>query len=156
MRRFLGRWLALVIWGAVLVTLINTGTGFWALKRLERKAGTPIRGTFFPHFFQPAFTLKDPNVGWQKRFQLLSGNIQVHYDPLSLFPGRKFRVQIGGRDLTVRFGDEWAKSQGLSEVKIDRVQADFAFSDQEDPEIFLLDVQSPELQFHFGEKKAEN
>ena len=138
------------------MVLVNTGTGLWALKRLERKAGTPIRGIFLPHLLQPAFTLRDPNIAWQKRFQVLSGRVRVHYDPLSLLPGRKFRVQIGGQDLTVRLGDEWAASEGLSEVKIERVDLDFAFSDKEDPEIFLLDVQSPQLQFHFGEKEAEN
>lgn len=152
MRQLWGRWLAFSIWGAALVTLINTGTGLWTLKRLEKKAGAPIRGTFFPHLFRPAFTLKNPNLAWQKRFQLLSGTVRVHYDPLSLLPGRKLRVQIGGQDLVVHLGDEWAKSQGLSRVKIKRVRADFAFSDQEDPEIFLLDVDSPQLQFHFGEK----
>ncbi len=134
------------------MVLVNTGTGLWALKRLERKAGTPIQGAFLPHLLQPAFTLKGLNVAWQKRFQVLSGSLRVHYDPLSLLPGRKFRVQIGGRDLTVRLGDEGAASEGLSEVKIERVDGDFAFSDKDDPEIFLLDVQSPELQFHLGEK----
>lgn len=138
------------------MVFVNAGTGFWALKRLERKAGTPIRGTFLPHLFQPAFTLKDPDLAWQKRFQVLSGSIRIHYNPLSLLPGRKFRIQIGGQNLTLRLGDEWARSQGLSEVKIERFQADFAFSDKEDPEIFLLDVQSPQLQFHFGQKAVEN
>jgi len=154
MRVFAGRWIFLISWGVLLVALLNAGAGFWALKRLERKARTPIRGHFLSHLIQPAFTLRNPSLAWKERLQVLSGTVWVHYDPLSLIFGQKFRVQIGGEDLTVRFVNEWAESQGLGEVRLDRIQADFAFSDQEDPEIFSLHVDSPELQFHFSEKSG--
>lgn len=152
MRRFFGRLLLYLLWGVLWVFLLNAGAGLWTLKRLEKKSGTPIRGRFFPHLFRPAFTLKEAKGAWQNRFELFSGTLSVHYDPLSLLPGRKLRVQVEGQGLMVRLGEEWAQAQGLSEVKINGVRLDFAFASQGDPEIFLLDVRSPELQFYFGKK----
>lgn len=138
--------------------LFNIGTSFFALKRLERKAEAPLQGTFIPDLFQPSFTLKDPRLDWQGRFQVLSGTIHVEYDPWFLIPGRKFRTQIEGRDLSVKLTGDLAESQGITDVKIDRVQADVAFARKGPPELFFFDVESPELQFHLSprEKPEEN
>lgn len=136
------------------MVFLNAGGGFWALKRLERKAGTPIRGTFLPLLFQPAFALKNVNAAWKDRFQVVSGNLWVHYDPLSLLPGRSLRIQVEGSDLKVRLSGDLLQSHGLSELRVEHVRADFALSDEGEPEIFLFEVDSPELQFHFAEKEG--
>ncbi len=147
-----GRWLFFLAWGMLLTALLNAGAGFWALKRLEKKAGTPIRGTFLPHLIQPAFTLKNSQVSWQGRFQVDSGDLRVQYDPLSVFWGRKLRVRVQGSDLHVRLLGEWATSQGLSEARVDSLDADFALPEKGAPEVFLFDLDSPELQFNLTEK----
>ncbi len=148
MKLFRSRSVSLFLGGAVLIALLNCGVSLVALKRLEKKAGAPIRGTFLPQPFFPGFTLKNSRLNWQDRFEVLSGNIHASYDPFSLLPGRKFRVRIGGRDLTVRFSGDLAESQGISEVRVDRAEADFAFFKKGDPEIYFFDVESPQLHFH--------
>lgn len=151
--RFFGiRWLLALAWGLALIGILNAGTGFWALKRLEKKAGAPIRGTFLPHLFQPVFTLKNARLSWQNRFEILSGSVRVQYDPVSVLVSRKFRIQVAGSDLEVRFLKELVFSGGRSQVKIDMLAADFAISDRKTPEVFRLEIHSPEMEFHFAEK----
>ena len=147
------RWFSFLIWIALLAFGLNTGLGFWAMKRLEKKAGSSFQGTFIPHFLRPAFTLKNPQLVWQDRFQLVSGDLSVQYDPLSLF-GRKLRVQVKGSDLNVRLFGDLIKSQGLSEAEVEKVEADFAFSDHGPPEIFLFNLRSPQLHFNLMEKSS--
>ena len=153
MNLFLRRWFSTLAGGILLVFLFNTATGFIALKRLEKKSGSKIRGSFIPHLFFPAFTLKNSNLNWQDRFEVLSGTVRVRYNPIFFFPGGKLRVQMKGHDLSVKLSGELALSQGLSEVKVDTVEADLALPEKGTPEIFLFDIQSPELKFHIGEVK---
>lgn len=154
MRLFRGRWIFPLAGGLALGGLLNCGISFVALKRLEKKAGAPIRGTFLPYPFLPRFTLKNSSLNWQGRFQVLSGTVHVRYDPSFLLPGWKFRTRISGRDLGVRFSGDLAVSQGISEVKVDRAEADFAFFEKGEPEIFLFDVQSPQLRFHLVKEEG--
>ena len=146
------RWLLFLAWGILLTALINAGVGFWALKRLEKNAGTTIRGIFLPHLIRPAFTLKNSQVSWRARFRVDSGDLRVQYDPLSVFSGGKLRVRVQGTDLRVHLLGEWAVSQGVSEVRVDSIDADFALPERGAPEIFRFDVNSPELQFNLVEK----
>lgn len=147
-----GRWIMALAVGLLLSALLNAGLGFVALKKLEKKAGAPIRGIFLPHFLQPAFTVKDPKLDWQGRFQVLSGSLRVRYDPLFLVPGWKFRVQVEGRELAVSLGGELAESQGLKDVKVDRFEADFALPGEGDPEIFLFNIESPQIHFRLAKQ----
>lgn len=142
-----GRWASFVLGAVALGVFANTGLGIAALKRLEKKAGAPIRGTFVPHLVHAAFTLKNPRINWQERFEVTSGTFRVHYDPLFLLPGHKFRAKVEGQNLEVRLFGELATSQGLAELKVDKVVADFAFFVKGPPEIFLFDVQSQQMSF---------
>jgi hypothetical protein len=152
---FKGEWL-LYVAGAILLTgLANVGAGVFVLKRLERKAEAPIQGTFLPDLFRPSFTVKNSKLDWQGRFQILKGTFYVQYDPLFLLPGRKFRTQIQGENLEVRLLGELAKSQGLQEVQIDRVEADLAFVRKGAPEILYFDIDSPQLQIHLSQAGEE-
>ena len=135
-----------------MIVLLNTGGGLWTLKKLEKKAGAPIKGTFLPHLLRPAFSLQNVRLGWQDRFRILTGDLEVRYDPLSLLTGRKLRVSIQGYRLRVQLFGDLLKSQGLSEAHLDKVDADIAFSEHGEPEIYLFRVQSPELQFNLIEK----
>lgn len=147
------RWILALVWALALTGMLNAGTGLWALKRLEKKAGTPIRGTFLPHFLHPAFTLRNVELSWQGRFEVLSGTVRIHYHPLAVLVGRRFRVQMEGSNLVVRFLQDSAfPGVHLSEVPIGSLTADFAVSQRKTPEIFALDVHSPELEFHFAGK----
>lgn len=148
MRSPLARWLASFAGVVLFVGVLNAAAGLLTLKRLEKKAGAPIHGTFIPHLIQSAFTLKDPSFDWQDRFQISSGTLVIHYEPLSILPGRPFRTQIRGRDLGVRLYGELAASQGFSQVRIDFVEADLVFSRGKTPEIYLLHIQSPQIRFH--------
>ena len=154
MRFFRIRWLLALAWGFALIGILNAGTGFWTLKRLEKKAGAPIHGTFLPHLFQPVFNLKNARLSWQNRFEILSGSVRVQYDPVSVLVSRRFRIQVAGSDLEVRFLKELALSGGRPQVKIDTLTADFAVSNKKAPEIFRLEIHSPEMEFRFAEKDA--
>ena len=147
------QWLFALVWIVFLTALLNMGTGLWALKRLEKKAGTRIHGTFIPHLLQPSFTLKNASLTWQNRFTVVSGTFLVRYHPLSVLAGRSFRVQVNGAGLVVRLLENSALS-GVhpSEIKVDRLDADFTVSPRKALEIFSLNVQSPELKFNFSEK----
>ena len=151
------RWILPLLGAVILIAFLNAGLGFWALKRIERKAGTPIRGIFLPHLLQPSFTLRNAKLVWQGRFEVLSGVIRVRYNPLSVVGGGKFRIQVTGSDLDVRFLKETTFS-GLhpSEIQIERITADLAFLRGKPPEIFSLEIHSPELEFHFSEKSRNS
>ncbi len=148
-----GQWLFALGWIIFLTALLNMGTGLWALKRLEKKAGTRIHGTFIPYLLQPAFTLKNASLTWQNRFTVVSGTFFVRYHPLSVLAGRSFRVQVNGSGLVVRLLENSAlPGVHPSEIKVDRFDTDFTVSPRKVPEIFSLNVQSPELEFNFSEK----
>ena len=140
----------------LLVSLLNPLAGHVALKRLEKKAGAPIRGTFIPHVLFPAFTLKNASFDWQGRFQVVSGTVEVRYNPLFLIPGQKFRVWIEARKLPVRFSGGLAESQGFSRATLEHVVADMAFPHKGSPEIFLLDIHSPEMTFRLVKEPGKN
>lgn len=146
--------LLFLAWGIILVIFLNAGIGFWALKKIEKKAGTPIRGVFLPHLLAPAFTIQNPSLTWQDRFQLLSGHLHVQYDPLSLLPGRELRIQVRGTGLKVRLLGKWSEREGLGDMQVEQVEGDFAFSEKGPPEIFLFNVQSPELNFNLLQKNG--
>lgn len=148
MRRRRGRVFILLASGLLFLGLLNTGVSFLALKRLEAKAGAPIQGFFLPHLFQPVFTLRDVRFDWQGRFQVVSGRVAVRYYPFFLFPGARLRTQIVGEDLEVKLTHEFAQAQGISNVSVDRVEADLVFSRDPTPEIFLFDVRSPQIQLY--------
>lgn len=148
-----GRWISLLLGGAVALAFLNAGAGFVALKKLEKKAGAPVRGIFLPYFCLPIFRLKDPKFDWQGLFQVQSGSIQVRYDPFFLIPGWKFRVRITGGDLRVRLSGKLAEEQGFSEIKVDRVVADFALRDEGPPEVYWFDVQSKQMQFRLAKEE---
>ncbi len=141
-------WLYSFLAAVLFIGGLNAASGFWVLKRLERRAHTPIRGEFFPSFLNLAFTLKNPELDWRGDFQVLSGKVRVEYDLLSLVPGRRLRVRVKGEELGVRFPNQLAGSAEMREVKINQVHAHLAFSKEGPPEIFLLKVDSPELRFH--------
>ena len=132
------------------MVLANAGLGFFALKKLEKKAGGPIRGTFLPHVVFPSFTLKNARLDWEGRFQVLSGTVVVRYDPSFVIPGRKLRVWITGRDLEVRLAGKLVEGEGLSSFQGVRVDADLAFPYHGPPEIFLFDVQSDQMKFRLA------
>ena len=152
-----GRWILTLLWAVVLIAFLNVGLGFWALKRIERKAGTAIHGDFLPDLFEPAFTLRNAKLVWQDRFEVLSGVVRVRYNPLSIVRVVKFRFQVTGSDLDVRFLKE-ATFSGLhpSKVQIEHITADLAFLRGKTPEIFSLEIHSPELDFHFSEKNRNS
>lgn len=152
-RRIAG-WLNAFLAAALFVGCLNVASGFWVLKRLERRAKTPIRGEFFPAFLNFAFTLEKLQLDWRGDFQVISGKVRVEYDLLSLVPGRRLRVRIRGEGLGVRLPNPLAESAGTREVKISRVDLEIAFSKEGPPEIYLLKVDSPELQFNLV-KEAE-
>lgn len=137
----------LLIWGVICVTLLNAGAGFWVLKKLEKKAGAPIHGRFIPHVFQPVFSFKGPQFSWEGRFEVFSGSLRVRYDPLSLFPGRKMRIHVWGEDLKVRLFDKLLESQP-SEVVVNRAESELEIPRKGAPEIFFLEIDSPQIDFH--------
>jgi hypothetical protein len=145
----------LLIGSFVLVLGLNPLAGYLVLKRLEKKAGAPIQGKFVPSFVLPAFTLKNSSFDWQGRFRVVSGTVRVRYNPFFLIPGQKLRVQLVGEKLPVRFSGELAASEGFSEMTVEHAVADFAIADKGPPEIYLLDIRSPEMTFRLA-KEGEN
>lgn len=152
MKGISGRWIFPFTAGVVLIAVLNTAAGWWVLKRLEAKAGAPLHAAFFPHLWRPAFTLKNCRLEWQKDFEVQSGTIEVRYDFGSLIPGQRLRTRIKGSGLEVRLSKDLAESQGVQEVRIERIEADLAFSRTGPPEIFHFDIQSPELQFRLAKE----
>ena len=147
MKGISGRWIFPFLTGLVLIAALNTAAGYWVLKRLEAKAGAPFQALFLPHLWKPGFTLKNSRFEWREDFEVQSGTIEVRYDFGSLLPGQRLRIRIKGSGVKVRLSKALAESQGAEEVRIERVEADLAFSRKGPPEIFNFDIQSPELQF---------
>lgn len=147
------QWLVYLLGGLLSVSVLNTGTSFWAFKFLEKKAKHPIHGLFIPNPLSPSFTLKSPSFDWRGKFQVNSGTFRVRYNPIFFLLRQKFRVQIEGRKVGVRILGELAQSQGFSDVKVDRLEADLAFPRKGTLEIFSFDVRSPQMEFHIARKE---
>lgn len=137
------------------VAVLNSGVGYLALKRLEKKAGAPIQGDFRPSPFLSSFVLRNSRFRWKTLLEIHSGTLSVRYDPLFLVPGRRLRVEIQGEGLTGKLLGKWAEREGVSEVRIEHLEADLAFGRGGPPEIYLIDVKAREFQFHFGEKEQK-
>lgn len=150
MKGSVGRWLLPFLAGVVFLTVWNAAAGFWVLKRLEKRAETPLHGRFLPHPLDFAFTLQEVRLDWKEEFTVLSGTVRVQYDFASLVPGKKLRTRIRGRDLVVRLRRERAEFGGLGEVRINEVNADLAFPRKGPPEIYHFEVRSPELEFRLA------
>lgn len=136
---------------AVLVGLgLNFGINFWVFKRLEKQARTPIRGTFLPQPWGLGFRVKNPQLNWQDQFQIVSGEFRVQYDLESVLRPGRLRAQMEGEDFTLRFSEKLAAAQGLAETRVEKARADLIFSKGSPPEILLLELYSPELQFRLA------
>ncbi|GEM_PF-2476651 len=149
------RWLAPLIGGILLISLLNIGASFWVLKFLEKKAKHPIEGIFAPHPFYPSFKLESPRFNWRGRFEVHSGTFEVRYNPLYLLWHRKFRTQIAGREVGVTIAGELAESGGFSEIKVDWVDADIAFPRKGTLEIFSFNVKSEQMEFSLEREERD-
>ncbi len=123
--------------------------GLWVKQEIERRLTMDIQGVFWPGFFRPSFELKKANFIWQDKVKVLSGNLKIDYDPISLLNHRRIRVRMEGRDLSAVLLGKWAETQGVQDLKFHDFFADFEIGEKGLEEVNALKAHSPLLNLDF-------
>lgn len=148
----------------VAATLMPPLAGWWVWHELEHRMNVKISGRYSPAFFLPAFTIKDAAFEWDDKVKLVSGNLNVSYEPFSFLFARGgcalgsgdslLQVKLSGTGLRAELMGEWAMMEGVhGEVPIDHFSAELGFGSDGLREISSLFIHSPAFQFQI--KKSE-
>ncbi len=127
--------------------------GLWVRQEIEHRLAIKVEGILWPVFFQPSFELKTAHFTWPDRLKLISGDLKIDYDLISLLNQRRIRVKISGRDLQTSLLGEWAESQGLKDLKFNDFFADFEIGKQGLEEVNVLKAHSPLLNLDFTPRR---
>ncbi len=133
---------------------IPLALGLWVRQEIERRLAIKVEGILWPGFFQPSFELKTAHFTWTDRLKLISGDLKVDYDLISLLNQRRIRVKISGRDLQTSLLGEWAENQGLSDLKFNDFFADFEVGKQGLEEVNVLKAHSRLLNLDFTPRQG--
>jgi hypothetical protein len=139
----------------VVVMNFPTLMGFWIKHKLEECMRMKISGSWTPVFFQPSFGLRDVHFTWEDKVEVISGNLKVDYDLISL-SRKELRLKLSSNDLLAELLGEWAEREGVQKLKVQRFYADLTFGQDGLKEIFSLEVKSPSLELRFQGSQAVN
>lgn len=145
--------------GILFLALGIAGSAPWwlgglARKAVERSLEIRLEGTLEPVFLKPAFHLRGAGFTWNGRVRLISGDLSVSYDPFFLLKRGNLRVKISGEALQIRLEGDWARLQGVTDAKLDRLTADLGLDRSGVREIYEIDAKSSQFQFQI--LKSEN
>jgi hypothetical protein len=123
-------------------------SGYLVYREIQHRMKLKIAGDFSPAFHFPGFYLRNAHFQWEDRVELLSGNMTVQYDPLSLLRGELLRIVISSRGAAIRLTGAWEKMQGVNNAVIDVFDCDLGLGRKGIREIYGLELRSPAFQFH--------
>jgi hypothetical protein len=139
-----GRLLAGVLGGFLLLQAL---AGFWVAWEIPRRLELRVSGMFLPLVVFPGFYAPNAKLEWKNKVTLLSGNLKIDYNLLPLMNRRSIRIKVSGENISARLQGEWARMQGVEDVKIDRLSADIEVAPEGLGEIYHVKAESPTFQF---------
>ncbi len=138
----------------LLMASLQLLTGFWVMRQLRKRLDLKISGTFWPIPLLPSFFSTDARFEWKNKVTLLSGNVKIDYNVIPSVTNHSIRVKIHGKDIHAVLGGDWAKMQGVENIKIDTFDADVDVARKGLGEIYSVRAESPS--FHFVIQRNEN
>ena len=131
----------------ILITFGPMAAGLWVKHEIERHMKMPVTGTYVPLPLQPAFILRNVHFEWKNKVELLSGDLRVDYRPVSLLPGIPLRVRLSSAKIAARLAGDWARTEGVQDIILNRFEADLSFGRKGIREIYGVEASSPQFQF---------
>lgn len=149
-RRILKFVLGFFLFAAVIFPL----AGFWVRREVERRMKVEIGGTYVPVPFAPSFYLRDSRFKWDEKVKLISGDLKVDFNPLSIFLGGLLEIQLTSSGPEIELLGEWAELQGVRRLRLDHVKAHLGLAAGGVREIYSLHAASPVFQFHIQKSEG--
>lgn len=120
---------------------------YWVFDQIQKRIEIQISGIWVPSVWKPAFKVRQAAFQWKERIRLLSGDVEVEYDPLDLWVRRNFRIRLSSTNARIQFLGDWSKLQGGGEMAVEKLFADIALDTKGLKEIYAVEVKSPSYQF---------
>lgn len=128
--------------------VVAPASGFLVFHQIQRCLDLKIAGQFVPSFLFPGFYVRDVRFQWEGRVEFLSGDVEVRYDPLSAILGKLLRIRVKSESSSIRLTGDWARMQGVEQARVDRLDAEVGLARKGIREIYGIELESPEFQFH--------
>ena len=127
-------------------------SGLAFLQYMKTQHGVAIQGNWFPSYFPLGrFHIYHLRANWKDRFQILSGNLEVHYHPF-LFSVSRGNLSIAGQELEVAMKKETGKINIKGPFVVRRFNADLELKSGSEPIIHSIEIDSPVIQFKISGK----
>jgi hypothetical protein len=145
MRRFLPWCFFLALLVAVLGAL--SGLNYWVFYEIQNRLEIRVTGKFTPDFFRTGFQIKNGSFFWKDKVQLVDGQVQVRYDPWTIFSQNGIRIIVKSDHADIRLLGNWAKWKGVESAHAELLYADFVLGSHRLTAINEIEVRSPSFQF---------
>ncbi len=129
----------------------------WLLPRLvlrgvEKALRIKISGQIQPEFLKTSFHVSGVQTAWNQKIRILSGRVDVDYDPILMAAGR-LALRIQGTKVAAELLGDWAQLAGGQKIIFDDVFVNFVLVANGIQEIKSLRAESPSVHFSFGSSK---
>jgi len=150
-----GKIIAAVIPLLLILMLGPVLLSFIVKERIEKSLKLEIQSVFKPKLFVTSFMLDDAHLKWKDKVKLNSGSLEVSYFPTQVLFSPQLRVRIFGNDLSVELYGEWSAMYQIQNEKIHHFDFDVTLSTEGIEDIHQLNIESPAIRFHFGERQQK-
>ena len=121
--------------------------GYIFLQYMKIKHGVVIQGNWIPSYFPLGrFHIYHLHANWKERFQILSGELEVRYNPF-LLSASKGNVSFSGHELEVSMKKEIGKLNVKGPFFVRQFHAELELMPGAEPFIHSLEIDSPVIQF---------
>lgn len=130
----------------VLILGLSFGADYIAYNQIQKQLPFKIHGKIAPKWLQSSFIVEDIHFQWQDRVQLMPGDLEITYDPLTVFK-EDARLKLEGHNLQITLLGDWAKLQDASNIQLKRFFADLGLNREGVTEIYGIEAIGPQFQF---------
>lgn len=138
--------LILVSW-FLLVSLLSLGFNFGVYCEIQKRLGIHLRGRYLPTLFLPRFKFYQGSFVWKNRVQLVRGDFELTFDPLTVFSKRGIRVIVTSKNCRIKLLGDWVLQGGVEAATVDSMIADIFLGRHGLTGVNQVEVQSPSFQF---------
>jgi len=129
-------------------------SGHTFLQYMKVRHNVSITGFWFPSYFPiGGFHISHLRAEWKQDFQILSGELDVRYNPF-LFSISRGGVSLKGREMEVSVKKVNANLKTKSPFTINRFDAELELRPNAEPFIHSLEIDSPVIQFKISGQSA--
>ena len=145
-----GKILKRIVWvlaACLVLSALSLGLNFWVYHELQARLKIRMEGKYIPSVFFPSFEVKHGTFSWEDRVQLVDGNFNVTFDPLTLIAQRGIRIILTSHASKIKFLGSWALQQGVEDATVDFLVADIILGRKGLAGINEVEVQSQSFKF---------